>query len=59
VRWFGQPAERAGLVMTALLPRFLVVEDDEFQRECLLVMLEEMGATDVLLAERAAPDWRS
>jgi hypothetical protein len=45
--------------MTALLPRFLVVEDDEFQRECLLVMLEEMGATDVLLAERAAPDWRS
>jgi hypothetical protein len=45
--------------MTALLPRFLVVEDDEFQRECLLVMLEEMRATDVLLAERAAPDWRS
>lgn len=37
--------------MTALSLRYLVVEDDEFQREGLLVMLEEMGATDVLLAD--------
>lgn len=37
--------------MIALSSRLLVVEDNEFQREGLLIMLEEMGMTDVLTAD--------